>query len=166
MALSLEALDAALPELESLDCLNVAISEPTALRPEQLSFGIVADAKAGWSRVEAEIQGHLSHLWQQLVACAYVESQVNGRLLARSRVSYASDTQTWWNAPLPVEQMELHHASLAHALALRMRLLELMVLALRLFTGFSAAMANPLLAVSALSNAAKLAARLEEILTG
>lgn len=162
----LEALDAALSDLQSVGHVQQEPSGSAARRPDQLSFALGEETAGAWLRIETTFRDQLGELWRQLASCAYVESRSGNKLLACSRVSYASNTTTLWNGPLSPRDMELHQAELAHVLAIRMRLLALIVLVLRLFAGFSAAAANPLLAPGAISNAARLVARLSALLTG
>ncbi|MGA8593690.1 MAG: hypothetical protein WB676_03010 [Bryobacteraceae bacterium] len=166
MTLRVEALDAALSDLQPLGRLPNSSAARAALRPDQLNFTLGEDIAGAWRHIEIAFRDQLRELWRQLASCAYVESRSGEELLARSIVSYASNTQTLWNERLSLASMEQHQLKLGHSLSLRMRLLALIILALRLFAGFSAAVANPLLAPLAISNAAKLVARLRDLLIG
>lgn len=112
------------PEQELLDWLN-----ETGNR--SVSFGIGETIGAKLGVVSPEFQSFLERLTDVVVHYARVETNVGGKSLGQTVVSWTGDMHTAWRAELTAEQVALHRRTLALALTSRTEYLRLLTLAAR-----------------------------------
>ncbi len=97
------------------------------------SYGLMEDVagRLGWGQAAQEFQSFLDRLTQTLAFYAWVETNVEGRLLGRTAVTWTGDMRTNWREGLDATQAKLHYRTLALALASRNSLLRTISLASR-----------------------------------
>jgi hypothetical protein len=111
------------PELELMDWLEFA-------RPTALEFGVAVEAPhpAEVQRLSSQAEAAMEKLLQQVLHFAWVETRLEGRLLARSLVSWGGDVDTVWGAERLPGDPALHRRSLALAIISRGALLRLIMI--------------------------------------
>lgn len=121
LAFDLSSADVAIapPEQELLIALR-ELQTPEA----STSYGI-GDTIAGYSRHALEqFQAFVERLLQIVAHYACVETQINGRPLARTAVGWSGDVDSLWQIGLTATQISLHQRTLALTLASRDALLQ------------------------------------------
>lgn len=114
------------PERELLANLQ-AIQKPNML----ISFKI-GEEIAGFSHQTFEqFQPFIERLLQVVAHYAWVETQVEGRTLARTSVGWLSDVNSIWQTGLSTTQVSLHQRTLFLALASRDALLQIFRIAVQ-----------------------------------
>jgi hypothetical protein len=103
-------------------------------------------------------------LWRKTAHHAWVETEAGGRVAAQSVIAYSGDAHTVWIEPIQPGVETRHQAAVSDAIARRHRTLRLISVALRVLTTIAAVSSNPVLAIPALLNGAKLASELRQAL--
>jgi hypothetical protein len=101
------------PEGELLALL--AYSDATALGrpgPEGVSFGLGETAGQALSRAKARFLALLEQLDREILHFAWVETKIEGLIIARSKMGWIGDSNTAWKGLTPAEHMHLHHKTL------------------------------------------------------
>ena len=110
--------------------------------PAVESFGLM-DKVADWKEAQKEFLENFERVQQLLVHLAWVETRLDGSLLARTIVDWSGDLGTVWKINVMEAQRELHQRSLAVALASRIALLRLLSTVLTATTKISVLLATP-----------------------
>lgn len=140
-----------LPEQELLTKLE-------ALQTGQLTGAVSFGGLSGGSDLaddQYKFTRGLERLIQSLAYFVFVETQVEGRLLCRTTLSWASDARTMGQGRLSAEQWALHQKTLALAVQSRAALMRTVALAVQSALKISAALALPGGALLALPSAWK-----------
>lgn len=77
-----------------------------------------------WERAAAEFREFIQRLNQIVGHFAWVETQISGKLVARSSVSWTGNLETAWNIPPTADLSSLHQRTLKLALASRAGMLK------------------------------------------
>ena len=111
--------------------------------PVQVSFGIGAVTSSAVKETGAQFLQGTDQLLRLLVHFAWVETQIEGDLLARTVVNWTGDTDTTWGLDLTPEQFDLHQRSLRLALASRTTPLRIFIIVTQSAAKISALVATP-----------------------
>jgi len=90
--------------------------------PETASFAW--DIHYEWKQAAEELREFLQDVQRFVSYYAWIETKIEGKLVARTIVSWTGDFQTEWNFPIPSGIERLHARSLQLALASRTALLR------------------------------------------
>ena len=125
----------------SFSAAGVAPARPEAtllLTLDQLRFGGASahyglgdDVRVGWERMAERFQDEMARLRQVVGGAAWVETRIEGQLMARTRAGWTNDAETVFDAALDPVTTELHHRAVALALASRAAILRTLALAAR-----------------------------------
>lgn len=124
------------PENDLLDLLAEAEKRDVTA----VDFGIAGLSIPHWDEIAENFQGFLDRLRRFLAHYAWVETKIEGRMVARTEVSWLGDFQTSWTSST-ASDMDLHQRALGLALATRKTTLRIL-----LFTVAGAVKITPLLA--------------------
>lgn len=102
------------PEAELLDFVQT-INRPST----GVSFAVGGEEKSKLEAAFAQFGEDMEHLLRLVTHFAWVETQIDGRLMGRSIVSWSGDLDTSWKSGLKDEIHQLHKRSLYQALATR-----------------------------------------------
>ena len=94
-------------------------------------YGLGDDVRDGWERMAGRFQDEMARLRQVVGGAAWVETRIEGRLMARTRVGWTNDAETVFDATLDPVTTELHHRAVALALGSRAATLRMLALAAR-----------------------------------
>lgn len=89
------------------------------------SYAIGDAAYAAWEQARVQFETFTGQLQREVMHFAWVETNVEGQLLARTTVGWSGDSDTVWLVDLDAQQIALHRRSLQVAVktrALRMRM--------------------------------------------
>jgi hypothetical protein len=109
------------PESQLLALLSA--SEPGG-EWESSSFEAGEGKTSQWEKAAAEFREFLQRLDQIVGHFAWVETQVGGKLIVRSSVSWTGNLETAWNVPPTPDLSSLHGRTLKLALAARAGMLR------------------------------------------
>ena len=109
---SMEALPE--PEAELLDLLD-SINRPSL----GVSFAVGGEDQSKIEQAFDQFSADMDHLLRLVTHFAWVETEIEGRLLGRSVVSWTGDLETNWAMDLQEEVYQLHKRSLKQALGTR-----------------------------------------------
>jgi hypothetical protein len=123
--------------------------------PVQVSFGLEAVPTSQIQAASQQFRQVTENLLHLLVNFAWVETQLQGSLLARTVVNWTGDMQTAWRPEVLPGELALHFRSLKLALASRITLLRLFIIVTQSATKISVLIATPGGAVLALPAAWK-----------
>lgn len=144
--------DLLLPERELLALLQG--QAPPGEAP--VSFGIGADLAAipmqGWEQGRQAFQALMERLRQSVADSVLIETRIEGRLLGRTIVNWASDVQTVWPGGKTVEEVMLHQRTVALALKSRETTLKMFAASVQMAISLASRLAlpgGPLLALPA-----------------
>lgn len=128
----------ALPEAESE---LLAWLQDVQQAPQSFALGEQIFSSTGQMsiRVEKSLEG----LLQQVLHLAWVETRLEGRLLARTVVGWNGQADTIWGAQLLPNEYTLHHRSLRLAVASRVALLRLVLSVVQSALKLSLLLASP-----------------------
>jgi hypothetical protein len=143
---------APLPPAEQ-DLLN-ALETLRAGESGAVSFGLLPGGP-DLAEAEEKFRNVLTRLTQSLAYYAFVETQIEGRLLCRTTLSWSSDSQTLWQSGITAEQLTLHQRTLALAVGSRAALMNTVALTLQSAAKIAALLAVPGGALLALPSAWK-----------
>jgi len=115
-----------------------------------VSFGLGDEAATEWKRATRQFQATVERLLQLVVPTAWVETQVQECLVARTAVGWTGGLHTVWHEQVSAAHVALHQRALALALASRDTLLRTFALAVRGALTLSILLATPGGAVLAL----------------
>jgi hypothetical protein len=101
------------------------------LQPGQVSFGLGLPSLADLKATRQHFQEITRKLARFAAHLAWVETQLGGRLLARTVVSYSGDTRTAWGSVTLPAEYALHSKSLKLALDSRITLLRTFTVAIQ-----------------------------------
>lgn len=87
--------------------------------PDQASFGLGDDLRAGWGAAQEQFQKMTSQALQSLSHMAWVETSQGGLLFGRTAVGWTGDMDTFYTRGTGPEQIQLHQRSLSLALTAR-----------------------------------------------
>jgi hypothetical protein len=135
------------PESQALDLLRV--SEPGG-GWYPASFEAVGVESGQWEKAAAEFREFIQKLDQMVGHFAWVETQVNGKLVARSSVSWTGNLETTWTLPPTPDLSSLHRRTLRLAMASRAGMLRAFGIASAGAVKLSALVASPAGAIFAL----------------
>jgi hypothetical protein len=94
-----------------------------------VSFEAGEAVSGGWRQVTQQFQGFVDQLLRVVAHYAWVETHVQGRLLAQTTVGWTGDTRTVWQEEMDPTQMALHQRTLTLALSSRETLIRTFVVA-------------------------------------
>jgi hypothetical protein len=110
------------PEASMLDLLDHA----RALEQGRtVSFGVTDFASAAWDQARLQFEAFVGQLQREVFHFAWVETNIEGQLLARTSVGWSGDSSTVWLEDAGAEQFPAHRRALRVAVksrALRMRM--------------------------------------------
>lgn len=89
------------------------------------SYAVGDVAHAAWEQARVQFEAFTAQLQHEIMHFAWVETNVEGQLLARTTVGWSGDSDTVWLMDLETQQIALHRRSLQVAVktrALRMRM--------------------------------------------
>ena len=112
------------PEAAMLDLLNRLKSSPAT--DSEVSFGLM-DQFGDWNEAQAQFMAALKRVQRLITTFAWIETQVEGNLLAQTVVSWTGDVRTAWEAGVLVEQQALHRRAMRLALASRQTMLRTVI---------------------------------------
>lgn len=139
---ALESVPARLDELTASRGAGLSF-EASAYGPESEMFGLLEQARqleqgrgvesyalgdaafAAWEQARLQFEAFTGQLQREVMHFAWVETNVAGRLLARTTVGWSGDSDTVWLVDLGADEIALHRRSLQVAVktrALRMRM--------------------------------------------
>jgi hypothetical protein len=110
---------------------------------QQVSFGMESVTSSEVKGAGAQFLQGTDQLLRLLVHFAWVETQVEGDLLARTVVDWTGDSNTAWGGEFTPEQFQLHQRSLRLALASRTTLLRIFIIVTQSAAKISALVATP-----------------------
>jgi hypothetical protein len=90
-----------------------------AIEAGQVSFGVGEEAAAAWEQARVQFQALMQSINREVLHFAWVETRVDGELVARTTVGWSGDSQTLWDGDIPVEQAAQHARTLSLASASR-----------------------------------------------
>jgi hypothetical protein len=108
-----------------------------------ISFSLEEDRATWWTQSAPRIEAFVRRALQFIMHYAWVESEMEGRLLGRTAVSWTGDMDTAWQEDVHPDQAALHQRAVALALASRNTLIRTVIVAVRGAAGLSMAMATP-----------------------
>jgi hypothetical protein len=108
-----------------------------------MSFSPGEDRANWWTQGAPRIEAFVRRGLQFIVHYAWVESEMEGRLLGRTAVSWTGDMDTVWPEDVRPDQAALHQRALALALASRDTMIRTVIIAARGAAKLSMAMATP-----------------------
>jgi hypothetical protein len=123
--------------------------------PVQVSFGLESLPTSQIQAASQQFRQVTGNLWRLLVHFAWVETQLQGDLLARTVVNWTGDMETAWRPQVLPEEHALHLRALKLALASRITLLRLFIIVTQSATKISVLIATPGGAILALPAAWK-----------
>lgn len=116
------AVEAGSPEAELLDLLgHVRLME----QGRTVSFGVADYASAAWEQAKVQFEAFVAQLQREVFNFAWVETNIEGQLLARTTVGWSGDSHTVWLERASAEQRSAHQRALQVAVksrALRLRM--------------------------------------------
>lgn len=116
------------PELELLDMLQAAESQDVAAPEGVASFGLFDSLPtAELAEAREELEGFLEQLRRFVAHYAWVETEVGGRLIGRTAVTWTGDFRTLWPDTALAGDRLRHDRSLQLALATRTTMLRTFV---------------------------------------
>lgn len=95
-----------------------------AVAPVSFEAGAEAVPGLNWEEARRQFDAGVERLQRLIAHAAWVETRLNGELLAQTIVSWTGDTGTAWSAEAAPARVALHKRSLALALASRATLLR------------------------------------------
>jgi hypothetical protein len=98
---------------------------------QSVSFGPLASVSGAWDRAAAGFREYCAQMRGLVVRETLVETEVGGRLLARTSLGRSGGTATAWRAGIGADDAALHGRTVALALASREEMLRILVLAVR-----------------------------------
>jgi len=105
-----------------------------ASRPEvvdagagMVHFGIEEPISQAWQEAKARFDALLEQINREVLHFAWVETKVDGQIIARSEVDWSGDATTLWAETVSQEQKSLHHRALTVAARSRNMKLRLFV---------------------------------------
>jgi hypothetical protein len=110
---------------------------------QPVSFGMESVTSSEVKGAGAQFLQGADQLLRLLVHFAWVETQVEGDLLARTVVDWTGDSITTWGEELSPEQFALHKRSLKVALASRTTLLRIFIIVTQSAAKISVLIATP-----------------------
>lgn len=116
------------PESDLLLLLEDA-SQPAAAEDEagMVHFGIEEPISQAWQEARARFDALMEQINREVLHFAWVETKVDGLVIARSEVDWSGDATTLWVENISEEQKTLHHRSLNMAARSRNMKLRLFV---------------------------------------
>jgi hypothetical protein len=91
---------------------------------DSASFAAGEEKSSQWEKAAAEFREFIQKLNQVVGHFAWVETQVGGKLIVRSSVSWTGNLETAWNIPPTPDLSSLHQRTLKLALAARAGMLR------------------------------------------
>jgi len=130
------------PEQELLAALQElqGVGEPQSFG---VDFGVGEKLFGGWKQSYEQVQVLTKRAIEVIANYAQVETQIQGKTLARTTVGWTGDVNTVWIDGVNVEQRMLHQRSLALALASRNTLLQSFTMAVQLALKVSVSLTLP-----------------------
>jgi hypothetical protein len=119
------------------------------------SFEAIGEDRGGWRRAAEQFQKFLQTVERFVAHYAWVETEVENRLLARTIVGWTGDTRTLWPTDLNSEQRLLHMRSLTLALESRVTMQRTLTVVITGAAKLSLMLTTPVGAVMALPAAWK-----------
>ena len=110
---------------------------------QEVSFGLESVTSSEVKGAGAQFLQGTDQLLRLLVHFAWVETQIEGDLLARTVVNWTGDSDTTWGEQLTPQQFQLHQRSLRLALASRTTLLRIFIIVTQSAAKISALIATP-----------------------
>ncbi|MBA4379258.1 MAG: hypothetical protein C0393_00955 [Anaerolinea sp.] len=90
-----------------------------ALETGQVSFGVGELAGEAWEQAKVQFQDFMEQINREALHFAWVETIVDGNLVARTTVDWGGDSETVWSEDITPDQMGLHGRTLNLAAASR-----------------------------------------------
>ena len=117
----------------------------STLRPAPLpaSFSLEQPAAGAWDEARDRFRQDTARLLRLVSQLAWVETYLQGRLLARTALGWTGGLETLWGQGARQDQASLHARSLALALASRNTLVRMLFLTVRSAAKISALLAVP-----------------------
>ncbi len=112
----------ALPEQEVLGLLQEA---QFGSRP--ISFSAEGEPLDRWENTVDQFQKFTAQVQKTLTHYAWVETSVEGRLVARTSVNWLGDLETSWQDQLDSDQLAMHRSTLQNALSARTLMLRTLI---------------------------------------
>ena len=107
------------PERELLETLQTIRGLGT-----DVSFGLGEQISGQWRQTTEQFQVLTERLINVVANYAWVETQIQAQILARTAVGWTGDVNTVWRDGVNSKQISLHHSTLALALESRKRLIQ------------------------------------------
>ncbi len=107
-----------------------------------VSFGVLPGGM-DWAEAEDKFRNVLARVTQSLAYYAFVETQIEGRLLCRTTLGWSSDTETVWQTGITAEQLALHLRALELSVQSRANLMRTMALTVESAVKISVLLALP-----------------------
>ena len=114
-----------------------------AADPLQVSFGVPGSTTAELQQAGRQIRQAVERLLQLLLHLAWVETQIQGELVARTVVGWSGDQGTAWGMGWAGEVFTLHRRSLRLALAARLAMVRTLIVVTQGAVKLSALIAAP-----------------------
>jgi len=103
------------PEAELLRVMDSVHATETG----QVSFGVGEMAEEAWAQAKVQFQGFMEQVNREVLHFAWVETAVEGELVARTTVDWGGDSETVWSEDITPDQLSLHGRTLNLAAASR-----------------------------------------------
>ncbi len=116
-----------------------------------VSFGLPEMAGIDWEELYRRLSTLVDSVNRQILHFAWVETTLDGRLIARTTVNWGGDFMAFWQAGLPPEQRAAHYRSLELALAARLANLRAILTVSQIAAKIALAAATPLGPLQAMS---------------
>jgi hypothetical protein len=125
------------------DMLNFLDRLKTGPPPESdISFGPL-DRFGGWNDAQAQFMAAVKRIQRLMTTLAWIETQIEGNLLAQTVVSWTGDARIAWEAGVDAEQIALHRRSTRLALASRQTMLRTVIFTTQVAFKISGLLAVP-----------------------
>lgn len=111
------------PEASMLDLLGHARSLEQGRTV--ISYGMTDFASEAWEQARVQFEAFVGQIQREMLHFAWVETNVAGRVLARTTVGWSGDNNTAWLDGVAADQVAIHRRALQVAIksrALRMRI--------------------------------------------
>jgi hypothetical protein len=125
------------------DMLNFLDRLKTGPPPESdISFGPL-DRFGDWNDAQAQFIAAVKRIQRLMTTLAWIETQIEGNLLAQTVVSWTGDARIAWEAGVDAEQIALHRRSTRLALASRQTMLRTVIFTTQVAFKISGLLAVP-----------------------
>jgi hypothetical protein len=108
-----------------------------------VSFGLTKTRIGGWNQAMPQLHALMERLQRFVTDYAWVETRMQGRLLAQTTVAWRGHFSTAWQGGLDPEQVLFHQRTLMLALRSRNMLIQSFVVAIRIASKLAVLLSMP-----------------------